>query len=106
MVGLTESRPGTGRRTMRYLWLFCLSASLWGQAFDLSHFQDGSTSLAGPWKFHPGDDPRWADPTFDDSGWKLVQVPLSLNQQGYPNFSGYGWYRITLQRSAQDSPSD
>ncbi len=91
---------------MRSLWLFLLSASLWGQTLTLSRFQDGSTSLAGSWKFHAGDDPRWADPNFDDSDWKLVQVPLSLNQQGYPNFSGYGWYRITLQRPAQDLPSD
>src|SRR3954466_12927153 len=82
---------------MRYLWLFCLSASLWGQTLDLSHFQNGSTSLAGRWRFHPGDDPRWADPNFDDSDWKLVNVPLSLSEQGYPHFSGYGWYRLPLQ---------
>ena len=94
------------RRSMRYLWLFCLSASLWGQTFDLSYFQDGSTDLAGRWKFHAGDDPRWADPNLNDSDWKLIQVPLSLNKQGYPDFSGYSWYRITLQRLAQDSSSD
>ena len=26
--------------------------------------------LTGPWKFHIGDDPRWADPGFDDSAWQ------------------------------------
>lgn len=82
---------------MRSFWLFCLSVSLWGQTLEVSHFQNGSTSLADRWKFHSGDDPRWADPNFDDSDWKLVQVPGSLGQQGYPRFSGYGWYRLRVQ---------
>jgi hypothetical protein len=85
---------------MRYLWLFCLSASLWAQTLTLPHFPDGSASLAGQWRFHPGDDLRWADPNFDDSDWKLVKVPSSLDKQGYPNFSGYGWYRRELRLDA------
>jgi len=24
--------------------------------------------LSRAWRFHPGDDPRWADPAFDDAG--------------------------------------
>jgi hypothetical protein len=89
---------------MRSFWLFCLSVSLWGQTLDVSHFQNGSTSLAGRWKFHPGDDPRWADPNFDDSAWKPVQVPGSLGRQGYPNFSGYGWYRRELRYDRGPAP--
>src|SRR5918911_3646169 len=93
--------------TTTRLFLFLLTAvSLCAQSVDVSHLGPGTMSLAGQWRFHPGDNPRWADPNFDDSDWKLVKVPLSLNQQGYPNFSGYGWYRLTLQRPAQDSPSD
>jgi len=46
---------------MRYLRLCCLSASLWGQTFDLSHSPNGSASLAGQWKFHAGDDLRRKD---------------------------------------------
>lgn len=30
--------------------------------------------LYGPWKFHIGDDPRWADPSFDDSQWETVDL--------------------------------
>jgi hypothetical protein len=91
---------------MRYLWLFCLSASLWGQTFDLSHFRDGSAPLEGRWKFHAGDDPRWADPNFDDSSWKLVKVPLNLGKQGYAHFSGYGWYRLELRMGAAIASQD
>jgi hypothetical protein len=81
---------------MRCFWLLCLSLSLYAQTVDISKVGTGAVSLAGQWKFHPGDDPRWADPNFDDSDWKLVKVPLSLGKQGYPNFSGYGWYRLML----------
>jgi sigma-B regulation protein RsbU (phosphoserine phosphatase) len=91
---------------MRYLWLFCLSASLGGQTLTLPHFQDGSASVAGRWRFHPGDDPRWADPNFDDSGWAWVQVPRNLGAQGYPHFSGYGWYRRELRLGATLAAQD
>ena len=31
-------------------------------------------SLDGPWRFQIGDDPRWADPKFDDSAWQTVKL--------------------------------
>ncbi len=31
-------------------------------------------TLTGPWKFRIGDDPRWAEPGFDDSGWETVDL--------------------------------
>ena len=35
---------------------------------DLSSVVD----LDGPWRFHPGDDPHFADPAFDDLSWPSV----------------------------------
>ena len=29
--------------------------------------------LDAPWRFHAGDDPRFADPGFDDSSWALIE---------------------------------
>src|SRR5918911_5719681 len=93
--------------TTTRLFLFLLTAvSLCAQSVDVSHLGPGTMSLAGQWRFHPGDNPRWADPNFDDSDWKLVKVPLSLDQQGYPNFSGYGWYRLTLHRDPHTTAPD
>ncbi len=36
--------------------------------------------LSGPWKHHPGDDPRWADPAFDDSAWESLGMPEAAEQ--------------------------
>ena len=70
--------------------------------------------LNGPWKFHTGDNPLWAQRNFDDSGWQdytidpahtaltAVQALDSAalpgwQQHGHPGYAGYAWYRIRLQ---------
>ena len=54
-------------------------------------------ALDGPWRFQVGDDPRWADPRFDDSSWQNVTLSQPLTEQGFDAYSGYGWYRLRLQ---------
>jgi hypothetical protein len=65
--------------------------------------------LDGPWRFHPGDDPAWADPRLDDRSWEKVTltsrpeihdgdvgIPGYLDgwrARGHPQLDGYGWYR-------------
>ncbi|HTU80892.1 MAG TPA: hypothetical protein VMF61_02120 [Candidatus Acidoferrales bacterium] len=71
-----------------------------------------SLPLDGPWKFHPGDDPRWASPAFDDSAWatQSLAAPVSSNDgdqgithyapgwaaQGFRGYRGFAWYRIRV----------
>jgi hypothetical protein len=57
----------------------------------------GAMLLDGPWRFQVGDDPRWADPAFDDSTWPTMVLSKPLTEQGYESYSGYGWYRLRLQ---------
>lgn len=82
----------------------------------LSHSRSISRSPKGPWKFHAGDDPRWAAPTFDDSAWENVDLtpPLGSHDadvgltgyvpgwttKGHPGYSGYAWYRISVAITA------
>jgi hypothetical protein len=71
-------------------------------------------ALTGPWKFHIGDNPQWADPSFDDSGWQAYQLspghslltPEEVTQSaalpgwqqhGHPGYTGFAWYRVRLQ---------
>ena len=53
-------------------------------------------TLDGPWRFQIGDDPRWADPAFDDSAWTPVTIAKPLSDQGIDPYTGYGWYRLRL----------
>ena len=57
----------------------------------------GVISLTGPWHFQIGDDPRWADPSFDDASWPTVTLDEPLTGQGVEPYSGYAWYRIRLE---------
>lgn len=65
--------------------------------------------LGGEWRFHLGDDPRWAGVDVDDSGWEAVNLsaPASSHDgdvglpnyvggwmaHGHPGYQGYAWYR-------------
>ena len=49
--------------------------------------------LKGDWKFNIGDDERWSQYDYDDSGWDEIYVPSSWEDEGYYNYNGYAWYR-------------
>ncbi len=64
---------------------------------------DSAMELAGPWKFHVGDDPAWAQPDFDDSGWEQMDLTpgrrglaLGWTARGHKGYSGYAWYRLRV----------
>ena len=73
--------------------------------------------LTGPWRFHVGDDPRWADPNFDDSQWETISLISSTGSfdpitgwqsyvpgwtaKGHPGYWGYAWYRLRVKVDAQ-----
>jgi hypothetical protein len=57
----------------------------------------GTMDLDGPWRFHVGDDPRWAESGLDDSAWATVTLNAPLTEQGIDAYSGYGWYRLRLR---------
>ncbi len=73
--------------------------------------------LTGPWKFHIGDNPQWADPNFDDSYWETVDLTpkagsfdpneglsnyvVGWTAKGHPGYWGYAWYRVRVQVAAR-----
>jgi len=66
------------------------------QTIDASRI-DAVVSLDAPWRFHAGDDPRYADPSFDDSSWPLLKPKQTFASAGLPVSSGgYSWARIHL----------
>jgi hypothetical protein len=57
-------------------------------------FYLGARFGLGPdWLFSPNDNPEYASPTFDDSGWKTVSLNRQLTDYGVRNIP-YAWYRF------------
>lgn len=70
-------------------------------------------ALYGTWRFHPGDEPKWADPGMNDSGWDrfvLFSTPDARDDdvglpgwldgwraRGHRDLEGYAWYRLHLE---------
>jgi hypothetical protein len=76
-------------------------------------------SLEQGWKFEPGDSPwvsgapEWAEPDFDDSKWAAMDLTPKAGsvdlysgvagylsgwtRRGYPELSGYAWYRLRVK---------
>ncbi|MFH1368385.1 MAG: beta galactosidase jelly roll domain-containing protein [Elusimicrobiota bacterium] len=52
-----------------------------------------SKSLQGKWLFKKGDDNTWSKPDFQDNGWSPIVAPGPW-EQAYPDYDGFGWYRI------------
>jgi hypothetical protein len=68
-----------------------------------------ATLLDGPWRFHTGDDPRWAYTNTDDRSWETIDLSASPGSHdgdvglpdyvggwmahGHPGYHGYAWYR-------------
>jgi hypothetical protein len=53
----------------------------------------GTAALDGDWQFHLGDDPAWASPTLDDTGWQQIKVDKPWGVQTHFGYTGYAWYR-------------
>ena len=76
---------------------------------DPPALRSAATLLDGAWRFHTGDDPRWADAAADDSHWDTIDLTAPPGShdgdvglpdyvggwmaQGHPDYHGYAWYR-------------
>jgi cephalosporin-C deacetylase-like acetyl esterase len=55
------------------------------------------------WRFTTGDDVAWAQPEFDDAGWKPIEVGKPWEKAGYEDYDGYGWYRLRVRLPKAES---
>jgi hypothetical protein len=68
--------------------------------FTIDGLGKGAVELSGPWRFHLGDDLRWADPNIDDTpgqgGWETILTDRPWGAQAHYAYTGFGWYRLKL----------
>jgi hypothetical protein len=62
--------------------------------FDATGFGE-PVNLGPNWLFAPGDNPSWASPTLDDSGWATISTKKPLTDYGYRNLPRV-WYRLHI----------
>jgi len=89
-------------KTLALVFALLVSAyPLAGQVSDLEEDRVQLTLLTGLWRFHIGDDARWAAASIDDSDWPLLRADTGWNNQGYPGYAGFGWYRMRVSLPAR-----
>jgi stage II sporulation SpoE-like protein/7TM protein involved in diverse intracellular signaling len=84
--------------------IFTIAHTVLAQSVDLQQARVPIAVLSGPWRFHTGDDPSFANPTFDDSSWSLLTADKGWSEQGYPGYGGVAWYRLAVTLPAQHGP--
>lgn len=62
----------------------------------LSQVDTNPIILNQNWKFHPGDDPSWAAPDFDDSDWSPINPTTDIHYLRDLRQSEIGWFRLRL----------
>ncbi len=67
------------------------------RALTLEAIRSDRTALyAAPWKYHPGDNPEWANPAFDDTTWEAANTMLFKTELPKSGWEGIGWFRLHL----------
>ncbi len=59
-----------------------------------SYIYSQSISLPSQWLFKIGDDPKYSEVNFDDRTWEYQNIPGNWENQGYPDYNGFAWYRV------------
>jgi len=59
--------------------------------------------LRGHWQFTIGDNENYSREDFDDSDWESIFVPAKWEDEGYPGYDGFAWYRATVKIKEADS---
>ncbi len=63
----------------------------------LNEANSEADSSVYPWKYHPGDNPEWASPTFDDTEWESIftlGTLLTQDKLSDSEWDGIGWFRL------------
>lgn len=109
-IDATQRRLNVGIVMATLLTLVAVIADLAnGGRPDPKALRAAATTLDGAWRFHAGDEPRWASANTDDSDWETIDMTASSGSHdgdvglpdyvggwmahGHPGLDGYAWYR-------------
>ncbi len=70
-----------------------MKAAVWLISLSLACGAAAQNLLPELWKFKTGDDAAWAAPEFNDSDWISIKAGILWENQGFPAYDGFAWYR-------------
>ena len=80
-----------------------LFLTVWGSSaqpvFRIDSLSQQGVLLDKGWKWHQGDDPKWAKPEFDDSRWANIDPAQDIHDLPQVRKARIGWFRLRLQLS-------
>ncbi|MCB0304147.1 MAG: beta galactosidase jelly roll domain-containing protein [Calditrichaeota bacterium] len=79
-----------------------LAVLLLGLSLSAASQENRVADLRGYWKFEIGDDPRRAEADFDDSRWESIFVPSTWEDEGFPGYDGFAWFRRHFTLNVSD----
>jgi hypothetical protein len=80
----------------KVFYLFPLTLIILLSACESKVRKNDFVDLNKGWKFKTGDNLDYAKPDFDDRNWKNIEVNKTWNEQGYPKYVGFAWYRLRV----------
>ena len=109
-IDATQRRLNVGIVLATLLTLAAVIADLaFGGRPDPPRLRAAATTLDGAWRFHAGDEPRWANANTNDSDWETIDMTAAPGSHdgdvglpdyvggwmahGHPGLDGYAWYR-------------
>ena len=84
------------------LFLIAFSRAAWAQGFDATGIRQ-PTGLNTGWLIHPGDDPAYARPDFDDSRWMPFDAHTDLKTIFKTRHPDVIWYRMHVKVSPEQA---
>jgi serine phosphatase RsbU (regulator of sigma subunit) len=94
---------------VKHLLFICFIIAQWSQAqkdvfildtlgernsFRGNQLQPPGKNLDLHWKFHDGDDQKWAAPDCDDKNWREIPIHLNIEED---LFKGKAWFRLHIR---------
>lgn len=90
----------------RYFLFLCLMFGIMTLFLETSQASRYTSILNREWKYQRGDHPGAEQPNYDDSNWEQVGLPHSFSIPYFMSkdfYTGYGWYRKSLQLSVEET---
>jgi sigma-B regulation protein RsbU (phosphoserine phosphatase) len=84
------------------LFLIAFARVAWAQGFDATDVRQ-PTGLDTGWLIHPGDDPAYARPDFDDSRWMPFDAHTDIKTIFKTSHPDVIWYRMHVKVSPEEA---